>query len=228
MSMFMIYRKKEYAVMLADSLAHKNLMGGSKVTLHAPKLAHVAPCVFATHAGNWQPAYEILSNLHDYLLGTPTPREYREITQYLEEEGTRCFQKWCEVWHVDTHDVRIPIILTGPYRAPEDIDNDISSTCVIIETARKFKAIKAFGPIWAYNDEVTQLAQALFNLPAISYLLNRGPLSLVQALRAIHSFITEICAYISTDRSIVIVGEEDEHHVIEGQVVSLPMRALGF
>jgi|GEM_PF-1777004 len=228
MSTFLVYRRKEYAVILADLLAYRQYGGTNKTSLRAPKLTHVAPCVFAAHAGNWQPAYEVLSNFHEYLLASPATRTFDEIAQYLEQEGNRCFQKWCKIQQVGILDIRIPIILTGPYRHPDDVSNGVSSTCLIVETANKFKPARGFGAYWAYDDEVTKVALALLELPAIKHWLNTGPLSLVQALRAIHSFIAEICTFVSPDRSIVIIGDEDEHTIIEGPMVSLPMKALGF
>ena len=101
-----------------------------------------------------------------------------QIAQHLESDGNRCFRHWCEVWDKDTFDVRIPIILTGPYRHNDDIAKQISSTCLIIETANGFKPTHVPGAFWAYNGEVTGVALSLLGLPTISYLLNTGPLSL--------------------------------------------------
>lgn len=228
MSSFLVYRKKEYAVVLADTLASRRSTGTNKSPLTAPKLTHVAPCVFAAHAGFWEPAYEILSNLHEYLLLSPSPRTFDEVIQYLEQESSRCFQKWCEAWKKDSLDLRIPIIFTGPYRHPEDIANELSSTCVIVETARKLKPARVLGAFWVYDTDVTQVACALLRLPAIDHLLNSGPLSSAQALSAVHSFVAEICVFVSVDCSIVIIGDEDEHTLVKGPMVSLPMKALRF
>jgi len=228
MSMYIISRTTAYAVMLADHLAYREFEQGNKAPLNAPKLTHIAPCVFAAHAGSWQAAFEIFSNFHDYLLASPQPRTFDDIAQYLEQESNRCYQKYCELWKRDKFDLRLPIVLTGPYRCADDFNQQISSTIIICETANKFKPTPVHGAWWAATDEATQIVTALIDLPATKYMQTTGPLSLAQVLKAIHAFIANLCIYISPDCSIVVIGDEDEYTVIEGQITSLPMRALRY
>jgi hypothetical protein len=228
MSMFIIARNVEFAVLLADDLAHKEYAQGNKAPLPAPKLSHVAPCVFASHAGLWQPAYEILSNFHDFLLASPRPRVFDEIVGYLEQEGNRCYQQYCEKWKREMFDLRVPIVLTGPYRHPEDASQQLTSTVLIFETANKFKPAKSSGGWFAVDDDVSKILSALMGLKVVNDLLHAGPLSMVQVMKALHAFVAHMSIYASPTCSIVIIGEEDEHMLIEGHMVSFPMRALRF
>lgn len=228
MSMFIIARTTKYAVILADNLAHKEYAQGNKAPLPAPKLSHVAPCVFATHTGSWQPAYEILGNFHNFLLTSPRPRTFDEIAGYLEQEGNRCYQQYREKWKREMFDLRVPIILTGPYRHPEDVNQQITSTILIFETANKFKPTRSHGGWFAVDDDVSKVLSALMGLNVVNDLLHASPLSMVQVMRALHAFVAHISIYVSSTCSIVIIGEEDEHMLIEGHMVSFPMQALRF
>jgi hypothetical protein len=228
MSMFIITRTTEYVAILADNLAHIEYALGNKAPLPAPKLTHVAPCIFATHAGSWQPAYEILSNFHEYILSSPRARTFDEIEKYLEREGNLCQKKYCKLWNKESFDLRVPIILTGPYRHPEDIKLKISSTILIFETANKFKPTRSSGGWFAIDNAVTSVLTELMALPVIKDLMYKTPLSMVQILRAIHSFVSHISVYVSTDCSVAIIGEEDEFTLFEGNMVTLPMQALKY
>lgn len=228
MSMFIITRTTQYVVILADNLAHKDFAVGNKAPLPAPKLTHVAPCVFATHAGTWQPAFEILSNFREFLLSSPNLRTFDEITAYLEKEGNKCFEKYCKLWKRDakSFDLKIPIILTGSYRHKEDIAQNICSTILIFETANSFKPTRSHGGWFAVDTEVSTILSNLMNITVIKNLMNASPLSMASVLKALHSFVSNISVYVSSNCNIVIIGEDDEHSLIEGHMISLPMKAL--
>lgn len=226
MSMFIIARTTECAVILADNLGHKDYGGGNKVQLPAPKLTHVAPCVFATHAGSWQPAYELLHNFHEFLLSSPYPRAFDELAVYLEEEGNRCYLDYCKKLEKNSFDLRVPLVLTGPYRHPDDVSQKISSTILVYETANKFKPTRSHGAWFAYDGKTSNMLTAILGLDIINDLIHSNPLAIAQTMKALHSFVAQLTIYVSSSCSVVIIGEEDEHTLIEGHMTSLPMRAL--
>ena len=67
MSTFHIYRKKEYAAMLADPMGRRRFQSGSIAPLRAPKLVQATSKISAVRAGIRQPASDMLHEIHDYL-----------------------------------------------------------------------------------------------------------------------------------------------------------------
>jgi hypothetical protein len=89
MSTFNIYQKLEYAVMLTDSLIHKPLDGGNIVPGFGPKLAHVAPGIYAAHAGFWQPAFAMLNRVHEYVNQAKEPPTHEQLVEQLVKIGQK-------------------------------------------------------------------------------------------------------------------------------------------
>ena len=151
MSSFIIYRKKEYAVILVDHLGHRKFPEGNVAPLIASKLTQVGSGVFAAHAGTWQPCYDILTRLHEFLICTPTLRSYDDIMAFLSDIGKERHEYYKSIYKSNSVDMRIPIVLTGHYRRPQDIENEVSSTCLVYETANNFTPTPAIMAFYAYN-----------------------------------------------------------------------------
>jgi len=228
MSTFNIYQKLEYAVMLTDSLIHKPLDSGNIVPGFGPKLAHVAPGIYAAHAGFWQPAFAMLNRVHEYVAQAKEPPTHEQLVEQLTKIGQKT---------IDEHrnkkgerlDVKVPLVVTGRYRHPEDVKISSATTLLLWETANDFTPRRTGVSIcWASSPEISEIATAVMRLKELDYLLNNSPLAVAQALEAVHALVAKLTTFVSMETNIVVIGQGEEHALLKGQMLRLPNAALNF
>ena len=225
MSTFILHQELSFIALITDSLATKSHpSGGAKYPMIAPKLVHVAPCVYAAHAGTWQPALEMLSELRTQLLATDPARA---ITPLLAPIGTAVYAKYAEIFGSSTFDVRIALVLTGEYRHPDDIAEGRSSTIMLWEAARRFEPFHTKNSLcFGGSKPLSELAATILAQPFVAEMLKQSPLSCVQALIATHAMLAKLSTNVSPDLNAVIIGVDNEHAVIHGSMIELPQIAL--
>lgn len=228
MSLFLIYSTTQATVLLADSLALKQPSKEQGVVpLVAPKLVHVAPHVFAAHAGTWQPAIAMLSDLRSRILRSKAPSSSRLSNSTLEKIGQTRHAEFERRFDRNTLDVRIALVLTGPLRHKTDREAGRAATIVLWESARNF-APEIVGDhlFFAADTTLSDFAYSCARHHALKTLLQSSPLTVAQALRSIHAAVTRISAQVSERCNVAIVSSRGEASVIEGTLLSLPCDSL--
>jgi hypothetical protein len=224
-STFLVHQESSYVVMLADSLGQKTHSGDSaSYSLAAPKLVHVAEGVYAAHAGTLQPAIDMLAELGAKLEHTDS---WNALTAQMKEIGLGVYERYKERFRSDSFDVRVALVLTGERRNPKDIEEDRSSSIIIWEVARKFEPHYVRGHLYyAGSTQLSELATNFLAQPLVAGMLKQGPLPAAHALVATHAAVSKLSSTISPDANVVIIGDEDEHTVLHGQMLELAHAVL--
>jgi hypothetical protein len=224
-SAFLVHQELSYLVLLADSLGTKtHSAGGAPYPVTAPKLVHVAPGVYAAHAGTLQPAIDMLSELGKAL---ETATTWDASTSDMKNIGERVYARYKERFKSDSFDVRVVVIFTGERRHPSDIEMDRSSSIVLWEVARKFEPHHVTGDVhFAGSVPLSDLATNFLAQPLLAGMLQQGPLAAAHALVATHAALSKLSSTISPDANVVIIGEDDEHTVLHGTLLDLGQAVL--
>ena len=225
MSAFLIHQESTYSVILADSLGSKShSAGGAPYTVTAPKLVHVAPCVYAAHAGTLQPAIDMLSALGERL---KEALSWEALTSSMEGIGVEVYERYRERFKSDTFDVRVALVITGERRHPDDVAADRSSSIVLWELARRFEPHRVTGHLlFAGSVPLSELATNFLSQPLLSGMLRQGPLAAAHALVATHAALSKLSSTISPDANVVVIGEDAEHTVLHGTLLELAQAVL--
>lgn len=225
MSTFLVHQESSYLVLLADSLGLKiHASGGSPYPVTAPKLVHVAPGVYAAHAGTLQPAVDMLSELGETLTTATT---WESVTSSMQSIGEKVYARYQERFKTESFDVRVVIVLTGDRRHPADVGCDRASSIVIWEVARRFEPHHATGHVYfGGSDPLSDLATNFLAQPLLAGMLQQGPLAAAHALVATHAALSKLSSTISPDANVVIIGEDDEHTILHGTLLKLAQAVL--
>lgn len=225
MSTFLVHQESSYLVLLADSLGTKtHAAGGAPYPVTAPKLVHVAPGVYAAHAGTLQPAIDMLSELGETLATATT---WESTTSQMQSIGEKVYARYQERFKTDSFDVRVIVVLTGERRHPSDVECDRSSSIVVWEVARKFEPHHATGHVYfGGSAPLAELATNFLAQPLLAGMLRQGPLAAAHALVATHAALSKLSSTISPDANVVIIGEDDEHTVLHGTLLELAQAVL--
>jgi len=233
MSAFLIHQELSYLVFLADSLGSKNHFESSNsYPVTAPKLIHVAPCVYAAHAGTLQPAIDMLSDLSIeieqlYTGDVPPANRWSTLTMRMKEIGESVHQKYQGIFSVSSFDVRVALVMTGELRHQDDITNKRSSSILLWEVARGFEPLHVTEKLhFLGSAPLSESATAFLSQPLLLSMLRGGPLPAAQALVAAHAAFCRLSSSISQDANVVIIGEADEHTVLHGSLLSLAQAKL--
>ena len=225
MSVFLAHQESSYLVLLADSLGTKtHAAGGSPYPFTAPKLVHVAPGVYAAHAGTLQPAIDMLSELGKIL---EQATSWDTLTTHMQGIGENVYARYRERFKSDSFDVRVVIIVTGERRHPSDIEQDRTSSIVLWEVARKFEPHHVNGYVYfAGSVPLSELATNFLGQPLLAGMLRQGPLAATHALVAAHAALSKLSSTISPDANVVVIGEGGEHTVLHGTLLDLAQAVL--
>lgn len=230
MSAFLIHQEKRYAVLLADSLGTKDAVaGGGRLPLAAPKLVHVAPCIYAAHAGTWQPALEMLTRLRSTALaaGSTGQHDAASLSRLMPEIGRQVYAEYQRSFQVESFDVRVALLLTGQLRHPDDVAAEISSTILLWDAASQFEPRRIPGCLYfGGTPSLSDVAGTILNHPFVRDTMRQGPLACAQGLMAAHASLARLSTSISPEANVVVCGEGDEHTVLHGTLVALPNSAL--
>ena len=224
-SAFLVHQESSYLVLLADSLGTKtHAAGGAPYPVTAPKLVHVAPGVYAAHAGTLQPAIDMLSELGKTLEQATT---WDAVTAHMKGIGETVYARYQERFKTDSFDVRVVLVLTGERRHPSDSGHDRSSSIVLWEVARKFEPHHVTGDVYvAGSVPLSELITNFLKQPLLAGMLQQGPLAAAHALVAAHAALSKLSSTISPDANVVIIGEDCEHTVLQGTLLDLAQAAL--
>jgi hypothetical protein len=224
-STFLIHQESSYLVLLADSLGTKSHPASTATyPVTAPKLVHVGPGVYAAHAGTLQPAVDMLSELGKVLNRADS---WQALTSQMTEIGVAVHDKYKDRFKSDSFDVRVAIVLTGPFRHPEDIARDQSSSILLWEVARGFVPHHVTGHLhFAGSVQLSEFATNFLAQPLVRGMLRGGPLSAAHALVAAHAALSKLSSSISPDANVVVIGEDEEHTVLHGTLLELGQAAL--
>lgn len=229
MSIFLVHQTPARAIMLADSLASReHSRGAGPFSIQTSKLLNVGAGVFAAHAGTWQPAIAMLSELSRFLRRTSnrTPPHKALLTK-LRAIGEKQNAEFSKRFKGVDFDIRIALILTGKLRDPIDIRDGYSSTLVIWEKARRFSPHRSRGHIYfAGNPELSSFATTTLEHPLLKDMLRSTSLAAAQALIATHAALARVSSFISEDSNVLVVANESEHALLKGSMHALPCEAL--
>ncbi len=229
MSMFIVHQAANYTLLLADSLARRTVESTSDtVSTSASKLVQVSAGVFAAHAGTWQPAIAMLSDVAA-LIAKRTSRSlsHKTLCASLAKIGTKRYAEFQALWKDHTIDVRIALVLTGNLRDSIDVKEGFSSTVLLWEAARGFKPIRVRGKLcFASNHKLSLFASDLLGHAALKELVESSPLSAAQALLATHAAAAHISDSISAQPNLVLIGDDQKSCALHGRILSLPCAAL--
>jgi hypothetical protein len=211
--------------MLADSLGQKtHAPGGASYPVTAPKLVHVAPGVYAAHAGTLQPAVDMLSELEGTLA---KESDWNSMTSGMQAIGQAVYARYQDRFKSDSFDVRVALVVTGERRHPDDIKKELSSSVIIWELARSFVPQHVVDRLhFAGSIPMTELAVSFMQLPLVASMLKQGPLAAAHALVATHAALSKLSSSISPDANVVVVGDDDEHTVLHGTLLELKQATL--
>ena len=183
MSAFLIHQELSYVVFLADSLGAKIHSGSaSAYPVTAPKLVHVAPCVYAAHAGTLQPAIDMLAELSKELeqvteSDTQPSIRWGRLSTRMKEIGESVHRKYQGIFAGASLDVRIALVMTGHHRHPDDIATERSSSIILWEVARQFEPLRVSGHLhFLGSAPLSELATAFLSQPLMVSMLRSGPL----------------------------------------------------
>ena len=225
MSTFLIYQEPSYTTLLADSLGQRaHGPSGPLYTVGVPKLVHVAPGVYAAHAGTLQPAIDMLSAFSSTL---ETAADWEQMTLQMQGIGERVYDTYRERFATNSFDVRLALVVTGSRRHPLDIKNEVSSSIVLWEVARGFIPERVSGHLYfAGSRPMTDMVTGFLGLPLVSGMLKQGPLAASHALVAAHAAVSKLSSTVSPDANVVVIGEDDEHTVLHGTLLELAQAEL--
>ncbi len=229
MSLFLVHQTQARAILLADSLAVRTHSGGAGTfQTRASKLAYLPQGVFAAHAGTWQPAWAMLSDLEKFLRANARRKVSAKVFENkLTEIGKRRFAEFVKRFARSDFDVRIALVLTGALRDPSDIKDGYSSTISIWEKARDFVPFRSRGQIYfAGNQRLSGFATASLEHPVMREMLQASTLSAAQALIATHASLAKISSQVSEVANVVAVTGAKDYAVIQGSMHALPCAAL--
>jgi hypothetical protein len=228
MSIFLIRQTAEYTVMLADSLTMKEHPSGEgTIPGSAPKLAHVSPGIYAAHAGTWQPAWAMLSDLHSVTTKKGRRLTHTQLLSTLSHIGPRRYAEYQTIFGRKTFDVRIALVVTGCYRSPKDTTSPNSTSIILWEAGRDFEPLIVSRELYfASNKPLSDFVRHTLNHPVTEKLLGLSPLSTSQALVAAHRAAATLSTSISSDPNVVLIGAGAEHALLHGAMLPLPMPAL--
>lgn len=228
MSIFLIRQTSDYTVMLADSLTMKEHPAGEgAIPGSAPKLAHVSPGIYAAHAGTWQPAWAMLSDLHRATSKKGRRLSHAQLLHTLAQIGPTRYAEYRKIFGRKTFDVRIALVVTGSYRSPKDVAAPHSTSIILWEVARDFTPLVVSRELYfAGNKPLSDFVRHTLNHPVTEKLLGLSPLATSQALVAAHRAAASLSTSISSDPNVVLVGQGAEHAVLHGAMLPLPMSAL--
>lgn len=229
MSLFFAYQTQRYAILLTDSLALKPhpTPGKDTIGISASKLAVVGTGIVAAHAGTWQPAWAMLSDL--YALTKKRVREFTHSSfcEQLTEIGAKRYTEYQRIFSRDRFDVRLALIFTGRYRFPVDVEEGFTTSIVLWEVAREFVPTRVRGGVYfGGSAELTSLAQHYLEHPVAQGLLSAGPLSASQTLLSAHAAISHLTTSVSADANIALIGAPGEHTILRGSACTIPLAAL--
>lgn len=225
---FAIYQKMEYSVILTGSLSQKKYPTRVATPILAPRLTHIAPCLYAGHSGSWNMAVELLHEVNA-LVETEKDISNDELIDFLSSKGPDIYDSYKQKWKRDYIDVRIIIVACGKYRYQQDIENGVANSIIIWESPRNFNPERgSVYAVWYADADTTNVATEIIKLPSIEQLLNGGPLAISQTLHGIHALIARINSGVSEETNILLVGENEEHSLLRGNLIKLPNRALLF
>lgn len=228
MSLFFAYRNQRYTVLLADSLAAKpHPHSNDTIGLSASKLAIVNPGILAAHAGTWQPAWAMLSDLYHLTARTTRRFSHRSFCRALEQIGQSRYAEYQKLFKKSDFDVRVILVLTGRYRFPVDVQKGFSTSIALWEAARGFTPTQAPGSVYfGGSPALSSLALHYLEHPVTKRLLSAGPLAASQTLLSAHAAISHVSTAVSTEANVAIIGAEGQHTITRGYACTLPMQAL--
>ncbi|MDW8212706.1 MAG: hypothetical protein RMJ55_04055 [Roseiflexaceae bacterium] len=225
---FAIYQKMEYSVILTGSLSQKQFPNRVATPILAPRLTYIAPYLYAGHSGNWRIALELLHEVNS-LVEREREISNGELIDFLSSTGSRVYESYKGKLNRDYIDVRIIIVACGKYRYPQDIEKGVANSLIIWESPRNFKPERgSVYAVWYADADTTNTATEILKLPSVQQLLDGGPLAISQTLDGIHALIAKINSGISEETNILLVGENEEHSLLKGNLIKLPNRALLF
>jgi hypothetical protein len=228
-SLFLVHQTKARTLILADSLAARSHAGGAGTfQTEASKLVYLPQGVFAAHAGTWQPAWAMLSDLERFLRSNARRKVSTKVFENkLIEIGKRRFAEFSKRFGRSDFDVRIALVLTGALRDSSDIKDGYSSTISIWEKARDFVPFRSRGQIYfAGNQALSGFATASLEHPVMKEMLHASTLSAAQALVATHAALAKISSQVSDAANVVAVTGAKDYAVIKGAMHALPCSAL--
>jgi hypothetical protein len=229
MSLFLLHQIPEYTILLADSVARRRYTSrADSVSINLSKLVNLKFGTFASHAGTWQPAWAVLSDIAKVLAQEPKIRgSFDNLCAKCGELGTIRLAEYRKLFNDDNLDVRIVLVLTGEMRAPLDIDEGYSTTVLLMESAREMAPLRIRGALhFAANPQLTQLATDTLGHDAFQELRVSTPLAAGQALLATHAMLARLSDNISLDANLVLIGREGEFNMLTGEILNLPCEVL--
>lgn len=229
MSMFVAHQDSKYTLLLADSLARKRLSSSSDtISTQVSKLVSVGKGVFAAHAGTWQPAMAMLSDLATLLM-TPRgrPLSHKNLISALTTIGRKRFAAFQSTWSGVDIDVRVALVITGALRDPTDKQASRSSTILLWEAARDFKPVRTPGTLcFAGSPALSLLTSDLLAHETLRELLQSSPLMAAQALLAAHAAAAKLSDSISEEPNLLLIGSDQRSSTLRGSLLSLPNESL--
>lgn len=229
MSMFLVHQSEDHTLLLADSLARRRMSQSSETfSTSASKIVTLGRGVFAAHAGTWQPAITMLSDLAR-LLNTSRGHSltHKTLSSTLSALGKKRHSEFQTLWKGYDIDVRIVLLLTGKLRHPLDIKNKLSTSVLLWEAARDFIPHLAHGQIcFSGSPLLSRFSADLLAHTALKELLTSTPLAAAQALLATHAATAKLSDNISEDPNLIVIGSDASSCVLRGSALSLPCDAL--
>lgn len=229
MSMFIVHQDTEYTLLLADSLARRRLSSSlDTISTRASKLVSLGRGVFAAHAGTWQPATAMLSDLA-ILLASPRGRRlsHKSLRATLSTLGRKRLAEFQSKWPGLAIDVRIALVITGPLRDASDKQASRSSTVLLWEAARKFTPVSTRGTLcFAGSSALSRLTSDLLAHDSLKELFQGSPLAAAQALLAAHAAAAKLSDSISEESNLILIGGDQKSSILRGSLLSLPSESL--
>lgn len=229
MSLFLLHQIPDYTLLLADSVARRRYTSrADSVSIYLSKLVNLKFGAFASHAGTWQPAWAVLSDIAKLLAQDPKmTRSHDYLSAKCGEIGAVRLTEYRKLFNEDNLDVRIVLVLTGEMRAPADIDEGYSTTVLLIESAREMVPLRVRGALhFAANQQLSQLANDTLGHDALQELRVSTPLAAGQALLATHAMLARLSDNISLDANLVLIGRAGEFNMLAGEILNLPCEGL--
>jgi len=229
MSMFIVHQDTEYTLVLADSLARRRLSSSpDTISMRASKLVSLGRGVFAAHAGTWQPAAAMLSDLA-ILLASPRGRRlsHKSLRAALSTIGRRRFAEFQSKWKGLDIDVRVALVVTGSLRETSDKQAARSSTVILWEAARNFTPVSTRGTLcFAGSPALSRLSSDFLAHETLNELLRGSPLAAAQALLAAHAAAAKLSDSISEEPNLILIGGDQKSSTLCGSLLSLPSDSL--
>jgi hypothetical protein len=198
------------------------------VSIKISKLIDLKCGAFAAHAGTWQPAWAVLSDISELLTKDSTVSEsFDTLCTKCGELGAVRLAEYRKLFSDNNLDVRIVLVLSGRKRAPVDIDEGYSTTVLLLEAAREMAPLHIRGSLnFAANQQLTQLANDTLGHEALRELRFTTPLAAAQALLATHAMLARLSDNISLDSNLILVGQDGEFNMLAGEILKIPCRGL--